>query len=103
MKRKKIDVWTWVILILAAWGLLVLLISNPYDMLLPVTVLGVILLLYWWNPGRRSSRSKTAGRTSSASPNAAKQPAAAKARSRKNMPFRVIEGGKDEDGMPKYH
>jgi len=84
-----------VILALVAIGL-VSQISNPVQLIIPVAVLGVIFLLYKYPPGtvRAKPRAKSQQRTG---------PMQSKPKTRKNVPFRVIEGGKDDDNLPKYH
>ncbi|MFC5651580.1 hypothetical protein ACFPYJ_21165 [Paenibacillus solisilvae] len=88
-----------VILALIGVGLIAQMLNNPVQLIIPVVVFGVIYLLYKFPPGgaRASSakpRSKQANR---------RDPQASKPKSRKNIPFRVIEGGKDDDNLPKYH
>ncbi|WP_274651771.1 hypothetical protein [Paenibacillus humicola] len=84
-----------VILALVAIGL-VSQISNPVQIIIPVAVLGAIFLLYKFPPGGARSRQR---------PKAAQKHGAMqnKPKARKNVPFRVIEGGKDDDNLPKYH
>ncbi|XEC92864.1 hypothetical protein AB6A23_15875 [Paenibacillus tarimensis] len=87
-----------VIFVLAAVGLVVMLIQNPGGFFIPVIVLGLIFLLYKFPPSRL--RSQVADRRSSKR----QQPSAKPKSARKNIPFRVIEGGKDDDDdVPKYH
>lgn len=87
-----------VILTLIGVGLFAQMLNNPVQLIIPVVVFGVIYLLYKFPPGgaRTSAkpRSKPANRRESQ---------ASKPKSRKNIPFRVIEGGKDDDNLPKYH
>lgn len=88
-----------VILALVAIGLIYQTISSPIQLLIPVVVFGAIFLLYKFPPGRRAGgtrhRSKQAARRDPSG--------GSKTKARKNMPFRVIEGGKDDDNLPKYH
>lgn len=65
-------------------------------LIIPVTVFAVVFLLYKFPPSRFRV-SKPSAR--SAAPDRLKT----KSRSRKTVPFRVIEGGKDDDNQPKYH
>ncbi|OXM16758.1 hypothetical protein [Paenibacillus herberti] len=102
MKRKTASIWMVVLSVLAVIGLFDMLLDRNYVMLLPLAVLAIIFALYKWNPGRRNAqprikpRGPAAGKPRSAS-------TAAKNRVRKTSPFRVIDGGKDDDSMPKYH
>jgi hypothetical protein len=70
--------------------------TNPVQLIIPVVVLGAIFLLYKFPPGpvRAKTKTKTQPRQSAAQ---------SKPKTRKNVPFRVIEGGKDDDNLPKYH
>ncbi|UVI32271.1 hypothetical protein [Paenibacillus spongiae] len=84
------------ILTLAGLGLVYQLIYYPGRLLIPVVVLGVIFMAYVLQ--RRGPHVKH--RTKSASRREQPQ---SKPKSRKTVPFRVIEGGKDDDNLPKYH
>ena len=84
-------------------GLVVGLMMNPLQILLPIIILGGIFLLYKYPPsflgGIRDSRKRSyATQTRAAAPKSK----SSRPRS-KNVPFRVIEGGKDDEDLPKYH
>ncbi|WP_424766181.1 hypothetical protein [Paenibacillus sp. sgz302251] len=95
----------WVILILAllAIGLFYSILVNPFSFIVPIVVLGGIFLLYKYPPsflrGTGSNRERpqvkqsrvTAAKTKTTRPRS------------KTVPFRVIDGGKDDDDLPKYH
>lgn len=76
---------------------------------LPIIILGGIFLLYKFPPSfmRGGGSSGYAGRQRNAyAPprKTAAQPRVKKDRTRsRTVPFRVIEGGKDDDDTPKYH
>ncbi len=99
----KWNVWTIAIVALAAIGLVYMLLRNPLGFVIPVVVLGGIFLLYKYPPAflerarGNSSRSHVKpGRSSQAKSRTSKPRS-------KTVPFRVIEGGKDDDDLPKYH
>lgn len=98
---RKLSLPAIIILVLVVIGLVWQTISNPYQLLIPVVVFGAIYLLYRLQPGaagkaRHKPPRHKAGRRKD-------QQQANRAKTRKNMPFRVIEGGKDDDDLPKYH
>lgn len=85
-----------VFLVLMAIGLIV----SLKQLLIPIVILGGIFLLYKFPPaflrGARPQNTHVTRKTSAAKPR--------KERPRsKTVPFRVIEGGKDDDETPKYH
>ncbi|RAP76904.1 hypothetical protein [Paenibacillus montanisoli] len=88
-----------IILALVVIGIITQTISNPYQLIIPVAVFGVIYLLYKFPPGVSRTKAKPRYKTGSRKD----QQPASKSKARKNMPFRVIEGGKDDDNIPKYH
>ncbi|RXZ78285.1 hypothetical protein EBB07_29980 [Paenibacillaceae bacterium] len=91
-----------IILVLMVIGIVDLFRSNPGFFLIPVVVLGAIFLLYKYPPGRgRNADAGSNTRKSTVKPvrNAQNKPKTP----RKNIPFRVIEGGKDDENLPKYH
>ncbi|MFD0711033.1 hypothetical protein [Paenibacillus sp. GCM10027626] len=94
---RKLSPLTIFILLLAGIGLVYGLLTEPARLLIPVLVLGGIFMLYMLQ--MRGLRKKAAAKS------VARRDAAAvnKAKARKSMPFRVIEGGKDDDNIPKYH
>ncbi|ALS28426.1 hypothetical protein IJ21_30300 [Paenibacillus sp. 32O-W] len=99
--RRRMEPWFVVLLVLIALGLGYMLVRNPERMLIPVVVLGAIFLLYKFPPSgfRKRDHRKYAAAARKTRPPA--RPA--KARERKPIPFKVIEGGKDDDDLPKYH
>ncbi|SDR89817.1 hypothetical protein SAMN05444162_0294 [Paenibacillaceae bacterium GAS479] len=102
MKRKTASIWMVILSVLAVIGLVDMLLDRNYVMLLPLAVLAIIFALYKWNPGRRNAQPRIKpGRAAASRPRSSST--AAKNRARKPSPFRVIDGGKDDDSMPKYH
>ncbi|MBD2869536.1 hypothetical protein IDH41_13180 [Paenibacillus sp. IB182493] len=100
------NAWTIGLLALLAIGLVYSVILSPSSFIIPIVVLGGIYLLYKYPPsflrgygGSRQGRPQVKpGRAA-----AAAKSKSAKPRS-KTVPFRVIEGGKDDDDdLPKYH
>ncbi|QHT60421.1 hypothetical protein GXP70_11090 [Paenibacillus lycopersici] len=99
---RKLSLPTIIILVLIVIGLVAQTISNPYQLLIPVVVFGAIYLLYKFPPGAaRKARTKTQPRYKAGARKDAQQ--SSRTKTRKHMPFRVIEGGKDDDDLPKYH
>ncbi|EXX86668.1 hypothetical protein BG53_05680 [Paenibacillus darwinianus] len=94
--RRKLQPWFIALIVLMGVGVVSQLIKNPVGLIIPVTVFAVVFLLYKFPPSRFRV-SKPSAR--SAAPDRLKT----KSRSRKTVPFRVIEGGKDDDNQPKYH
>ncbi|CAM4233116.1 hypothetical protein PATA110616_02140 [Paenibacillus tarimensis] len=86
-----------VLLALIIIGLIEDLTYNPIQLLIPLLIFGTVFLLYKFPPGG-ARRGKPAVRKTSASSRSKSS-----TRSRKPVPFRVIEGGKDDDNLPKYH
>lgn len=107
MKRRTTAIGTGIVAVLGAIGLINMIAQRNYSaMLFPLALIALIWGLYKWYPRWAASNSGYKPRNTTASRTAAKpRPAAtvAKTRTRKASPFRVIEGGKDDDGMPKYH
>lgn len=76
--------------------------------LIPVIVLGVIFWLYKYPPAFLKDYGSTQGRTvvkqsRATAAKVAKSKTKTKGAKSKTVPFRVIEGGKDDDDLPKYH
>ncbi|WP_219836424.1 hypothetical protein [Paenibacillus sp. R14(2021)] len=90
-----------IILVLVVIGLVSQTISNPYQLLIPVGVFAVIYLLYKFPPGNAVKAKPKPKYKAGARKD--QQQASSRNKTRKNMPFRVIEGGKDDDNLPKYH
>ncbi|GMK37987.1 hypothetical protein PCCS19_10410 [Paenibacillus sp. CCS19] len=102
MRRNKVSIWGIVVAALVLLGLAEIMKSGVWtSFILPAVILGGILLLYLYPPGRargyRASSSPKPKASSRTSRNSAKP------RSRKPAPFKVIEGGKDDDQYPRYH
>lgn len=81
---------------------------NPIQFLLPIIIIGGIFLLYKYPPsflrGNNQSGYGQRGRGAYAPRKTAAQPKAKKDRAKSRpVPFRVIEGGKEDDDTPKYH
>ncbi|WP_308640009.1 hypothetical protein [Paenibacillus silvisoli] len=96
---RKMNLLSVIILALVVIGIITQTISNPYQLLIPVAVFGVIYLLYKFPPGAARPKAKPRYKAGARKD----QPSANKGKTRKHMPFRVIEGGKDDDNLPKYH
>ncbi|MBD2847274.1 hypothetical protein IDH44_18905 [Paenibacillus sp. IB182496] len=100
-----------VVVALVIIGIADMLFKSPGRLLLPVAVLGIIFLLYKFGPGRllgggSRQRDKPGAKRSYQSAQtqqAARQRNTRSKPDRKRLPFRVIEGGKDNDDLPKYH
>jgi len=86
-----------VILALVVIGLVSQSLTSPYQLIIPVVVFGAIFLLYKFPPGG----ARAAKPRSRAIPR--RDQPQGKPKTKKAMPFRVIEGGKDDDNLPKYH
>lgn len=101
-RGKRWSVGTIIIFALMAIGIVSGFAKFAIHLILPIIILGGIFLLYKYPPsfltGQRSGQKRTyvtQNRTSA-------KPKRDRPRS-KTVPFRVIEGGKDDDDMPKYH
>lgn len=88
----------------------IVLTSSAMQLLLPIIILGGIFLLYKYPPaflrggghsGGYAGRSRQvyAPRKTAVPPKSKRDKTARS----KSIPFRVIEGGKDDDDTPKYH
>lgn len=98
MKRKnRMSNAGYIVLALAAVGVFYQLLRNPSTMIIPVVVLGLIFLFYKFPPSALRSRPKVKPQVKQAKAQQKPKPRS------KTVPFRVIEGGKDDDSMPKYH
>lgn len=83
---------------------------NFSDYLIPVLVIGVVFLLYKYQPNRQSRQNKPKVKPSrktmeKVANSARKSTSGPAAKKHKNYPFQVIEGqkGKNDDQTPKYH
>jgi hypothetical protein len=87
-----------VLLGLIGIGIVYQLILSPSRLIIPLAVFAVVFLLYKFPPGglRRSRPYKSSAAAERSKPKS-------KSSQRKSVPFRVIEGGKDDDNLPKYH
>jgi len=91
----------YLILVLVIVGVSFAFKESPMTIIIPVVVFG--LIFYWYkkppaflSKGQRTNRSY---RTAAAKTNKAK-----KERPRsKTVPFKVIEGGRDDNDTPRYH
>jgi hypothetical protein len=87
-----------ILLTLAAIGLVTMLIRAPGKFIIPAVVFGIVFLLYKFPPGRRA-RNYRAPR-----PFARDRRKTGAAPRRKSAPFKVIEGGRnDDEDRPGYH
>ncbi|MFS0722777.1 hypothetical protein [Paenibacillus sp. 1P07SE] len=87
-------------------GLIVTLISDPSILIIAAAVFGVIYLLYKFPPDRWFGRKPGSRNQPKVKPSArtVQKMQARTKKPRKKVPFRVIEGGKDDDdNIPKYH
>ncbi|WP_232242830.1 hypothetical protein [Paenibacillus sp. GSMTC-2017] len=102
-RTRKLSIGAIIIFTLLAIGLIVGLSRNFFQLLLPIIVFGGIFLLYKYppsflrkNPSQHYRSNVIQSRTTSDN--------AKKVRPRsKTVPFRVIDGGKDDNDHPKYH
>ncbi|MHA6483775.1 hypothetical protein ACX1C1_17950 [Paenibacillus sp. strain BS8-2] len=84
--------------------------SSMMQILLPIIILGGIFFLYKYPPAFLRGGNQGGGYAGRNHKNFAPRKSAVKANSKrdkatrsKTIPFRVIEGGKDDDDTPKYH
>ncbi|QAY66263.1 hypothetical protein [Paenibacillus protaetiae] len=95
-----------IVFALIAIGIVYSIISNPFYFIVPVVVLAAIFVLYKFPP-RAFRRSGGVYRKPNAKPNvrqsSARQPNRHNRSKSKNVPFRVIDGGRDDDDAPRYH
>lgn len=100
----KWNIWSITFLALLVIGLVYGVIESPGAFIIPIVVLGGIFLLYKYPPTFLRGYSSRQGRTT---PIKQSRSTAAKTKTNKprskRVPFRVIEGGKDDDDLPKYH
>jgi hypothetical protein len=93
-----------ILLTLAAIGVVAALLRNPIDLIIPAVVFGIVFLLYKFPPGRVRQRNFRAPKPSARDRRKTGTGSGPGSR-RKPLPFRVIEGGRDDDdeNRPKYH
>lgn len=89
-----------IFLVLAALGVLHLLISRPSTMLLPVLVLGTLFVLYKFPP--RRWRRRSARRPGPHAPSARTTRTRGSAGKRGRAKLRVIRGNKKDDPPPHH-
>jgi len=90
----------YIVLILIAIGIIVTLKENPLFIIIPVVLFGLIFYFIKRPPAFLNKGPKTRGTYRSA----VKQSKAKKERPRsKTVPFKVIEGGRDDSDTPRYH
>ncbi|MGG1635762.1 hypothetical protein MHH56_19930 [Paenibacillus sp. FSL K6-3182] len=99
----KWNVWSISFLALLLIGLVYSVIQSPITFLIPIVVLGGIFLLYKYPPSFLRGYNTRQGGVHVTQ----RRAPASKTRTNKNrsktVPFRVIEGGKEDDDTPKYH
>jgi len=120
----------WIILALAAVGILQMITNPSITWLIPIGIIAVVAILYFVLPKARRSggyrtsegkrpKIKPSARTQeklarmssstsskSSAPRGVKTPAPSKnSKKKKNYPFQVIEGrkSKDDEDVPKFH
>ncbi|WP_037289392.1 hypothetical protein [Saccharibacillus sacchari] len=120
----------WIILALAAVGILQMITNPSITWLIPIGIIAVVAILYFVLPKARRSggyrtsdgkrpKIKPSARTQeklarmssstsskSSAPRGVKPPAPSKnSKKKKNYPFQVIEGrkSKDDEDVPKFH
>ncbi|WP_419873834.1 hypothetical protein [Candidatus Pristimantibacillus sp. PTI5] len=99
----KWNVWSITFLALLVIGLVYSVISSPLTFLIPIVVLGGIFLLYKYPPAFLRGYHSQQGRTQVKQSRAAAPKSKVNKPRSKTVPFRVIEGGKEDDDLPKYH
>ncbi|OBZ08121.1 MULTISPECIES: hypothetical protein [Bacillales] len=99
----KWNVWSITLLALLAIGLVYSVLQSPAAFIIPIVVLGGIFLLYKYPPSFLRGNSTQQGRTQVKQSRATAAKMKANKPRSKTVPFRVIEGGKDDDDLPKYH
>lgn len=94
-----------IVVVLLVIGLITSIARDPSFLIIGAAVFGVIFLLYKFPPDRWFGRQSGSAKRPQIKPSArtAQKMQAKTKPARKNIPFRVIEGGKDDDDLPKYH
>lgn len=98
---KSRNIISYIVLLLIVLGVVVTLIEHPLLIIIPLVLFG--LIVYWikkppafLNKGRQTDNGYYRA--------ASKQSKAKKERPRsKTVPFKVIEGGRDDNDTPRYH
>jgi c-di-AMP phosphodiesterase-like protein len=101
----KTDKWiAYIVLLLLALGVVVTLVAtfieNPMYIIIPIILFAIIVYCIKWPPAflSKGQHKQNSYRT------AAKASKAKKERPRsKTAPFKVIEGGRDDNDTPRYH
>lgn len=120
----------WIILALAAVGILQIITNPSITWLIPIGIIAVVAILYFVLPKARRSggyrtpdgkrpkikpsartqekmaRMSSSGSTKPSAPRGGKAPVPSKnSKKKKNYPFQVIEGrkSKDDEDVPKFH
>lgn len=120
----------WIILALAAVGILQIIMNPSITWLIPIGIIAVVAILYFVLPKARRSggyrtpdgkrpkikpsvrtqekmaRMSSSGSSKPSAPRGGKAPAPSKnSKKKKNYPFQVIEGrkSKDDEDVPKFH
>ncbi|MGO4544331.1 hypothetical protein AB4Z29_06005 [Paenibacillus sp. 2TAB23] len=99
----KWNVWSITLLALLVIGLANSMVTNLMSFVIPIVILGGIFLLYKYPPSFLRTGGAQQGRTHVTPSRATAAKTKPKKPRSKTMPFRVIEGGKDDDNLPKYH
>ena len=90
-----------ILLTLMAIGAVTMVLESPGYFIIPAVVFGIVFLLYKFPPDRFRKRNYRAPRPPARD---RRKTGAGTASRRKTVPFRVIDGGRDDDGdRPKYH
>jgi len=99
--RGKITPLMAVLLTLIAIGIIAKFRESPGVLIIPAVVFGIVFLLYKFPPDRFRKRNFRAPGPPARD---RRKTGAGAAPRRKTVPFRVIEGGRDDDGdRPRYH
>jgi len=104
MKQKVI---AYILIAIVILGFVYTVIETPWLLITPIVVLGGIFLLYKYPPAflQKYARTTTAQSKHKSSYSTASNKSKVK-RDRprsKTVPFKVIEGGKDDNDTPRYH
>lgn len=103
MKQK----WfAYIVIAIVILGIVYSIKENPWLVVMPIVVIGGIFLLYKYPPAflqklAKPPASKSSQRGGYSSSN--KQKTKRDRPRSKTVPFKVIEGGKDDNDTPRYH
>lgn len=98
--KSRWNVATVIVFALIAVGLVTVAVYSPWSFVFPVIIVGILFLLYKFPPGQTRVKSRAAKPKQTKNTGPARQNGRPRA---KTVPFRVIEGGKDDDDVPRYH